>query len=121
MFPEPANPILRINLINWTGQGDGHIMGVFKRVTGSSSRGTRMHRKFDLFEKFPDGSSLWRACALGLDGARFHLMKLAKTSENRFYAMDIGNGKIVHHNLDHVGVDLSSPRKMGRGSKSAAA
>lgn len=80
-----------------------------------------MHRKFDLFEKFPDGSSLWRACAVGLDGARYHLMELSKTSKNRFYAMDIGSGKIVHHNLDHVAMNLLPPRKMGRGSKSAVA
>lgn len=80
-----------------------------------------MHRKFDLFEKFPDGSSLWRGCALGLESTRHYLRELAKTSENRFYAMDIGNGKIIYHNLDHVEVDLSAPRKMNRGSKSAAA
>jgi len=80
-----------------------------------------MNRKFDLFEKFPDGSSLWRACAVGLDGARYHLKELSKTSKNRFYAMDIENGKIIHPNLDHVGVELMSARKMARGSKSASA
>jgi hypothetical protein len=80
-----------------------------------------MHHQFDLFEKFPDGSSLWRACVLGLEGARCHLLELAKTSENRFYAIDIASGKIVHPNLDHVGVELIARRKMGRGSKSAAA
>jgi hypothetical protein len=80
-----------------------------------------MHRKFDLFEKFPDGSSLWRACVLGLEGTRHHLMELAKTSGNRFYAMDIGSGKIVHHSMNISGEDLMAPRKIGRGSKSAAA
>jgi hypothetical protein len=80
-----------------------------------------MHHQFDLFEKFSDGSSLWRGCVLGLEGARYHLMELAKTSENRFYAIDIASGKIVHPNLDHVGVELIARRKMGRGSKSAAA
>ena len=58
---------------------------------------------------------------MGLDGARYHLMELSKTSKNRFYAMDIGSGKIVHHNLDHVAMNLLPPRKMGRGSKSAVA
>ena len=80
-----------------------------------------MHRKFDLFEKFPDGSSLWRACAVGLDGARYHLVELSKTSKNRFYAIDIGSGKIVHPNLDHIAGSLTSPRKVGRSNKSAVA
>jgi hypothetical protein len=80
-----------------------------------------MHRKFDLFERFPDGSSLWRACAVGLDGARYHMTELSKNSKNRFYAMDIGSGKIVHPKLDHPGVDFAAHRRMGRGSKSAIA
>ncbi len=80
-----------------------------------------MHRKFDLFEKFPDGSSLWRACVLGLDGTRHHLMELAKTSANRFYAMDIGTGKIVRTDGNFGGVSLMAPRKAGRGNKSAVA
>jgi hypothetical protein len=80
-----------------------------------------MYRKFDLFEKFPDGSSLWRGCVLGLEGARHHLMELAKTSENRFYAIDVESGKTVHHNLDQLGAELTTHRKMGRGNKSAAA
>jgi hypothetical protein len=80
-----------------------------------------MHRKYDLFEKFPDGSSLWRGCVLGLEDTRYYLAELAKTSNNQFYAMDIANGKIVNHDLDHVAANLNAPRKMGRGSKSAAA
>jgi hypothetical protein len=80
-----------------------------------------MHRKYDLFEKFPDGSSLWRGCALGLEGTRYHLMELSKKSQNRFYAMDIANGKIVHPNMDRLALDLATRRKMGRGSKSATA
>ena len=80
-----------------------------------------MHHTFDLFEKFPDGSSLWRGCVKGLEGTRHHMMELSKTSHNRFYAMDIQNGRIVHHNLDHLGAQMSAPRKMGRGSKSAVA
>jgi hypothetical protein len=80
-----------------------------------------MHHKFDLFEKFPDGSSLWRACVIGREGVRQHLNELAKTSTNRFYAIDIGSGKIVHHDLDHLGAELIAPRKIGRGGKSAVA
>ena len=80
-----------------------------------------MHRKYDLFEKFPDGSSLWRACVLGLGGARLHLQELAKKSENRFYAIDIWTGKIVVSNSEYSGMRLSSLRKVGRRSKAATA
>jgi hypothetical protein len=80
-----------------------------------------MHRKYDLFEKFPDGSSLWRGCVLGLEGTHHYLMELAKTSTNRFYAMDIENGKIIHPNWDHAGAGLAALRKTGKGNKSAVA
>ena len=80
-----------------------------------------MYRTFDLFERFPDGSSLWRACVQGLEGTRHHLTELSKSSENRFYAMDIRNGRIVSHNLEHVGANLTVARKMSKRSKSAVA
>ena len=50
---------------------------------------------YDLFEKFPDGSSLWRACAIGVQGARHHMCELAKRSSNQFYAMNVVSGKII--------------------------
>ena len=82
---------------------------------------TPMNRKYDVFEKFPDGSSLWRACVLGLDSTRFHLQELAKKSENQFYAIDIWSGKIVAPDLKYGGMQLSAARKVGRRGKSAAA
>jgi hypothetical protein len=54
-----------------------------------------MHHTYDLFEKFPDGSSLWRACVLGLHGTRLHMVDLARRSPNQFYAMHVESGKIV--------------------------
>jgi len=54
-----------------------------------------MHHTYDLFEKFPDGSSLWRACVVGLQGTRLHMVDLARRSPNQFYAMHVGTGKIV--------------------------
>jgi len=53
-----------------------------------------MSPKYDLFERFPDGSSLWRACVIGLDGARLHMRDLAVRSSNQFYAMHVATGKI---------------------------
>ncbi len=52
-----------------------------------------MTREYDLFEKFPDGSSLWRASVSGLGNARLHLQELTRRSENQFYAIDMTAGK----------------------------
>lgn len=78
-----------------------------------------MHHKYDLFEKFPDGSSLWRACVVGLEGTRQHMSDLARRSSNKFYAMHLVSGKIVSHDLLHGA--FRDPSKMGRRSKSAVA
>jgi len=78
-----------------------------------------MHHKYDLFEKFPDGSSLWRACVIGLEGSRRHMYDLAKRSSNQFYAMHLVSGKIVRHDLQHGAFPV--PSRMGRRSRSAVA
>lgn len=58
-----------------------------------------MNHKYDLFERFPDGSSLWRECVVGLGGARLHMIHLARHSNNKFYALNVKSGKVVHLNL----------------------
>jgi hypothetical protein len=80
-----------------------------------------MYREYDLFEKFPDGSSIWRASALGLEGTRLHLRELARKSNNEFYAIDILSGKIIHSDLGRAGFEFLSPRRTGKRSKSAVA
>ena len=77
-----------------------------------------MHRIYDIFEKFPDGSSLWRACVQGLKSTRLHLQELSEKSENRFYAIDLWSGKTVH---PENGMDLTAPRKAEKRGRSAAA
>src|SRR4029077_4032853 len=84
-------------------------------------RGNAMHRKYDLFEKFPDGSSLWRACVVGLEDTRLHMRELAQESGNNFYAIDMVSGKTFHLNSKRVGLDLLAASKVGRRSKSVAA
>jgi hypothetical protein len=80
-----------------------------------------MHREYDLFEKFPDGSSLWRACVLGLEGTRLHLRELAQKSGNHFYAIELVSGKTFHLNLERVGLELLAPPRISRRSKAATA
>jgi hypothetical protein len=88
------------------------------RVKGRQ-KGTPMSYVYDLFEKFPDGSSLWRACVIGLEGARLHVSDLARRSPNKFYAMNVANGKIVPLELPYAA--FREGLKMGRRSKSAVA
>jgi hypothetical protein len=78
-----------------------------------------MSPKYDLFERFPDGSSLWRACVIGLDGARLHMKDLAVRSSNQFYAMHVATGKIEF--LRSRPGDMTAPLKMGSHSKAAVA
>jgi hypothetical protein len=57
-------------------------------------------RDFDLFEKFADGSSIWRTCASGQFDAQQKLQNLADHSENEFYSIDIESGKLLPFNLE---------------------
>lgn len=77
------------------------------------------NHEYDLFEKFPDGSSLWRACVIGLEGARLHMFDLAQRSPNQFYAINVVSGKIVPFDLQQGAFRILP--KTGRRSKAAAA
>jgi hypothetical protein len=48
-----------------------------------------MRRNYDIFEKFPDGSTLWRACVAGRYEAQRKMQAMAEFSDNSFYAIDI--------------------------------
>ena len=78
-----------------------------------------MSPKYDLFERFPDGSSLWRACVIGLQGTRLHMQDLAVKSPNQFYAIQVSNGKIVL--LERRAIGSALRIKVERQAKAAAA
>jgi hypothetical protein len=80
-----------------------------------------MNREYDLFEKFPDGSSLWRASVSGLQGARLHLRELTLKSKNQFYAIDIVAGKILRFDCEHRALGSRAPKKTGRRSNEKVA
>jgi hypothetical protein len=50
---------------------------------------------YDLFEKFPNGSVLWRALVPGLDNALARLKELAKLSPNEHFAIHTPSNSIV--------------------------
>lgn len=78
-----------------------------------------MSPKYDLFERFPDGSSLWRACVIGLEGARLHMNDLAVRSSNQFYAMHVATGRIEF--LKHRSGNIPASLKVENQSNAAAA
>lgn len=48
-----------------------------------------MRHNFDIFEKFPDGSTLWRACVSGRYETQRKMQEWTEHSKNEFYAIDI--------------------------------
>jgi hypothetical protein len=54
-----------------------------------------VNREYDIFEKFPDGSHIWRAFVIGLIEARARVVQLSETSTNEFYAIHTPTKEIV--------------------------
>ncbi len=48
-----------------------------------------MRRDYDIFEKFPDGSTLWRVCVSGRFEANRRMQEFMEISENDFFLIDI--------------------------------
>jgi len=48
-----------------------------------------MRHVYDVFEKFPDGSTLWKASVTGRFEAERKMHELAELSENKFFLIDI--------------------------------
>ena len=67
-------------------------------ITKENSRPRRsapMRRDYDIFEKFPDGSSIWRAWVCGQRDTLRKINDLARHSKNEFFAIDIQAGEIA--------------------------
>jgi hypothetical protein len=54
-----------------------------------------VNRKYDLFERMPDDSTIWKDVAQGLESARVTLSRLAERSPNEFFAIHIPTNEIV--------------------------
>ena len=48
-----------------------------------------MRRVYDVFERFPDGSSLWRTSVAGRFEAHRRMQELGEHSENEFFLIDV--------------------------------
>ncbi len=80
-----------------------------------------MKHEYELFEKFADGSSLWRDSVYGDKIARSRLVELAQESENRFYALDLSTGQILGLGSGADAPGLLVPFKAEKRSKSHVA
>jgi hypothetical protein len=54
-----------------------------------------VNREYDLFEKFPDGSVLWKGCVTGLEDAIAKLKYEAGLSSNEHFARHTPTNAIV--------------------------
>jgi hypothetical protein len=49
------------------------------------------NRDYFVFEKLPDGSAVWRDWVLGMENVEMRLQELARTSNNKFFALNLGD------------------------------
>ena len=80
-----------------------------------------MKHEYDLFEKFPDGSSLWRDSVPGIESTRLQLQELARRSENQFYAINLTTGETAAFDSEDDAHRFHAPSMTERRSKSQAA
>jgi hypothetical protein len=80
-----------------------------------------MKHQYDLFEKFPDGSSLWQDSVPGFGKTYLRLQELAQRSENEFYAIDLTSGKVVAFNSERGAHGFRESSQSEKRSKSQAA
>jgi hypothetical protein len=81
----------------------------------------QMKHEYDLFEKFPNGSSLWRGSFPGFETTCLRLQELAQKSENQFYAISLTTGEVIAFNSEREARELLAPLKAERRSKGKAA
>lgn len=58
-----------------------------------------MRHDYDIFEKFRDGSTLWRACVRGRYETLRKIQELKELSESEFFAIDIQAYKLFNENV----------------------
>jgi hypothetical protein len=54
-----------------------------------------MDREYDLFEKLPDGSILWRTVIIGLENTIAGLKKLGSLSPNEHFAIHTPSNTVI--------------------------
>jgi hypothetical protein len=47
------------------------------------------NRDYDVFEEYPDGSTIWRTCVFGMGNVESKLRELAKETGNKLFALNL--------------------------------
>jgi len=47
------------------------------------------NRDYDVFEEYPDGSTIWRGCVFGMGNVESKLRELAKETSNKLFALNL--------------------------------
>jgi hypothetical protein len=58
-------------------------------------KGEPMTREYDIFERFPDGSTIWKDVVVGLEAARVKANAFALLSPNEFFAIHMPTNEIA--------------------------
>jgi hypothetical protein len=58
-----------------------------------------MRREYDVFERFSDGSTLWRATVTGRFEALRKMQELGEHSDNEFFTLDVQAGRHLQPKL----------------------
>jgi len=58
-----------------------------------------MRREYEVFEIFPDGSTLWRACVIGRFEAQRKIQEMREHSENEFFTLDVQAHSFIPANI----------------------
>ena len=53
-----------------------------------------MSRTYEIFERFSDGSTLYRASVTGIRSARHRMKELSTKNNNEYYAMNLHTGEV---------------------------
>jgi len=63
-----------------------------KFPTGSADR------DYDIFEEFPDGSTVWRGTVFGMHNVEAKLVELSRGSGNKLFALSLqdGTNTVIH-------------------------
>jgi hypothetical protein len=53
------------------------------------------NRDYDVFEEFPDGSTVWRARVFGMGNVELKLRELSKGTSNKLFAINLNDLPVV--------------------------
>ena len=82
---------------NWYGPAPSLPLRMW--ITNQSLRKPTMRCEYRIFERFPDGTAVWRATVLGRYEAQRKMQEFAEYSDNAFFSIDMQEGSSLPFRL----------------------